>query len=242
MNHMNTIRVGLSVAVLLGVLAISAGCTRPKVPESTQPSVILQEGSTGPNSSYFTDEKGNIIYNKDPNGNAVEHNPGFPPLFEGAQRIYPADDNPGLRESYLVWVPLDSVKQFYIDRLSQQAPSADVSQPSENKNKVQTIEARDKDGRKQVAIFVNPDEGSNAGMKVMLKDFPSQHAVQIVLTTLEATPTGFDPVGTYISPEEVEKWAKEVNARKAAEQARKDAAMKVADEEAKKKNSGGTGK
>ena len=103
-NNFCNKRTGSLIIVVAGLILITVGCVRPKTPESTQPSTIPQEGSTPLNTDYFVNDKGEVIYNTDTTGAAGDHNPSFPPLFEGAQRIFPADDNPAQRESYLALV------------------------------------------------------------------------------------------------------------------------------------------
>ena len=213
----------ITLYTCLSVAIISLSCTRPKSVDTGQQSVVLQEGTTGPNPGYFVSDKGEVVYTDNPSGDADKHNPAFPPLFPGSQRIYPANDNPQLRESYLTRAPLDAIMQFYNDFLDiRKTDYAQQNQLAENFAQVQSIELRDPEGRRQVALFVNKDEGPRGGLKVMMKEFPVQHAVQIILTTVDATPPGLNPIGTYVTPEEVEQWAKEEAARQAEEQRRRE--------------------
>lgn len=225
-------------------LAILPACAKPQPTETGQKSVILEEGSTRPNPDYFITDKGDIIYKSDPSGSPglYKHNPNFPPVFEGAQRVFPSGENPEERESYLTLAPLQTVVDFYKNYLDIR-----LSDPQNNEKLppdfavVQMVESRDPDGRRQVALFVNRDEGPRGGMKVLLKEFPAQKAVQIILTTLDATPPGLNPIGFWITPEEVQKWAEEEARRQAEQRALREKIEQMADEQERARR-GETGK
>ena len=123
-------------------------------------------------------------------------------VFPGAQRIHPAGENPELRKSFITRAPMDAVESFYNDFLAYGVAEPDSAQ-GEPENMVNSISSVD-DNRRQTTLFVNPESGERGAMKVLLKEFPAQHAVQIVHTTLYATPSGLDPVGMYVTPEEID--------------------------------------
>lgn len=225
--------------VILVALLLSVACTRPpQTEEPTQKSTILQEGSTQPNPDYFVSDTGEIIYKGNPSGSNDEHDPTFPVVFAGSQRIYPANDDPKLRESYLTTANLDQVSLFYNQYLDiRNTDYAKTHDLAENFAVVQSIEYKDPDGRRQVAMYVNKAEGPRGGQKVLLKEFPSQHAVQIVLTSVDATPPGMNPVGYWITPEEVEEYRQQAAERAAEEQRKKDEAEQRANEQG---STGGT--
>lgn len=179
-------------------------------PENQEP-VVLEQGSTEQSPDYFVTDEGDVIYEDsrervqgaDP---SAAQNPNFPPLFPGSQRIYPAKEDPALRKSYMTRAPFDAVERFYA-RFLAYGDENGVGE-KEEPTAVNTVSMTD-DGRKSTTLFVNEGDGPRGGMKVMLKEFPVQRAVQIVLTTLSATPPGLDPFGIYVSPEEVGEWAEQ---------------------------------
>jgi hypothetical protein len=221
------------VIVILIALFICAACTRPpQTEEPAQESTILQEGSTQPNPDYFVSDTGEVIYKGNPSGADDEHDPSFPVIFTGSQRIYPANDDPKLRESYLTDSPIDQVRLFYqqyLDiRTTDYVKTHDLAQDFAV---VQSIEFRDPDGRRQVALYVNKNEGPRGGQKVLMQEFPSQHAVQIILTTLDATPPGLNPMGYWITPEEVEEYRRQAAQQQEEEQRKRDEAERSANEQ-----------
>lgn len=220
------------------LLMITISCMKPTVKDEGQKSVILEEGATKVNPDYFVSESGEVIYKGNPSGEPEVHQSKFPPVYPNAQRIYPANDNPQERESYLIKAPLDDIRKYYEDYLDYRKTKEGAEKKlADNFAVVQTIELKDKDGRRQIALFVNKNEGSRGGMKVMLKEFPQEGAVQIVLTTLDASPGGLNPIGVYVSPEEVKEWVKQEEARKAEDKKRREEIKKQADEQEKKRKS-----
>jgi len=208
------------IAIIILVSTITPGCKAPldapKSVVSDEP-VVLDQGSVSKEPGYYVDESGRVIYTdsreKVGDSGASERNPGFPPLFPGAQRIYPAGENSDLRESYITRAPIEAIQEFYWAYLERGVMDPKLETTGE-KSIVNEITSTDPDGRKQTALFINYEEigegeeqPPRAGMKILLKEFPAQHAVQIVLTTLSATPLGLNPVGTWITPEEAERLA-----------------------------------
>ncbi len=192
------------------------GCSKRAQPSSKpqEKPVVLDEGSTTNEPEYFVDDQGRVIY-KDSRTSAQgqsERDSHLAPVFAGSQRIHPAGEDPALRESYITHAPFEAIKEFYIMYLATGRMSVDEAVPAEE-SIVNTIDSKDSDGRCQSALFVNDSGpgggGPRAGMKVMLKEFPAQHAVQIVLTTLEATPPGLSPMGVFVTPEQAQQWADE---------------------------------
>jgi hypothetical protein len=220
MNRKSIILIIIFVILVIAAAVTAFVFTRHKKPsESDQTFTVLEEGSTPPNPDYFTTPEGKIIYNADPSGKNEAHDEKFPPVMAGAQRIYPADEDPNQRESYLTRAALPDIVKFYESYLDvRQTDYAKQATFADNFAVVQKIEMRGKDGRKQAAIYVNKDEGPRGGLKVLLKEFPEQNAVEIILTNVDAKVPGIDPNGQYVSPEQVQKWAKEDAARKAAEE------------------------
>ncbi len=193
-------------------LLVGSACTKPAEPpekDIDEEPIVLEEGSTSQEPEYYIDEEGRVIYSDSRSrlGDDDTRDPAFPPVFVGSQRIYPAGEDPALRESYITKAPYEAIEKFYSDYLNY----GEISPDEESVNDeifVNTINTTDEDGRRQTALFVNESGvgggGPRGGMKVMLKEFPVQHAVQIVLTTLEATPMGINPMGVYVTPEEIE--------------------------------------
>jgi hypothetical protein len=226
-------KIALILLITIPILSTAVGCIRPKAPVAGPASTVLSEGVTPPNPEYFVTDTGEVVYTGDPTGEAGGHDPNFPAVFEGADRIYPANDDPKLRESYLTRAPLDVVSAFYNNYLDIRRDPVymQTATLADDFAVVQSVEMRDSDGRRQAALFVNKDEGPRGGMKVMIKEFPAQHAVQIILTTLDATPPGLNPFGYYASPEDVEKWTTEEAARAAERERQRQEAERQAQEQ-----------
>ena len=203
------------LGILIASLLVFAGCTRPsgQTDQPAEEPVVLEEGSTSEDVGYYIDEEGRLIYTdrRDVAGEDLENAEGIvlPPVFPGAQRIHPAGEDPTLRKSYITRAPFEAVDQFYTEFLTYGDAGADA-ETSDEEIFVNSITSVDED-RRQTTLFVNESDGPRGGLKVILKEFPSQHAVQIVLTTLFATPTGLQPVGSYVTPEEVAQWAEEAD-------------------------------
>jgi hypothetical protein len=201
--------------VILAALAAS-GCSRPaRTPEGAgEEPIVLEQGSTADEPDYFVNEDGEVIYRDSrttlESESEGEQSANLPPVFPGAQRIYPSGDDPHLRRSYLTRAPFEAVSRFYEVWLARgdapdQADEAEEDGEETIVNSITSVE----DGRRQTTFFVNDGDGPRGGMKVILQEYPAQHTVQIVLTTLSATPVGLNPIGTYVTPEEVQQWADE---------------------------------
>jgi len=218
MKRKNQMRI---IVYFVPILMILYGCSseRPVETESEDEPVVLEEGSTADEPEYFVDEDGKVIYRDSRTSLEGEDSEEAEsetelsederlfneiPVFPGAQRIFPSGENQELRKSYITRASIDAVSRFYNNFLAYGEADVDTAE-AEPENLVNTITSVE-DDRHQATLFVNPDEGSRGGMKVLLKEFPAQQAVQIVHTTLSATPAGLDPVGIYVSPEEVEEW------------------------------------
>ena len=199
------------IPLLAITLIFSVGCNRhPKTPATGQQSTVISEGTTPPNPGYYTNEKGEVIYTGPRTADEGQHNPAFPEIYPGSNRVWPAKDDPKARESYLIHADLQAIEDFYTNYLD--IRKSDPSQSgglTDKQGLVQSIDYRDKEGKRQAAMFVNKGEGPRGGMKVMLKEYPEQQAVQIILTDVDSTPPGINPIGQYVSPEEVQEWAKE---------------------------------
>ena len=206
------------VLISCALLLSAPGCSgRTGDGATDEEPTVLEQGSTEQSPDYFVTDTGEIVYRDSrervqgstPSG---AENPSFPPLFPGSQRIYPAKEDPALRKSYVTRAPYEAVEQFYTNYLAYGDETA--GKREEEPTVVNTVNMTD-EGRRSTTLFVNEDDGPRGGMKVMIKDFPAQRAVQIVLTTLSATPPGLDPFGIYVTPEELEEWEK-----RAAEEAK----------------------
>ena len=215
---MNKKKIFLLGAISLLTVAVVHGCARRgSAPgESREEPVVLEEGSTADQPGYYIDEDGRVVYREsrtspEGGGEAGESVIDAIPLFPGVQRIYPSGEDSNLRRSYLTRAPIDAIDQFYNNYLAygEAEPDADMTEPESFVNSITSTE----DGRRQTTLFVNESDGPRGGMKVMLKEFPAQHAVQIILTTLDATPTGLNPIGFYITPEQAQQWAEQSAAR-----------------------------
>jgi len=220
-----------AVAVIL-ILVLSAGCKEPlDAVKSTvdEEAVVIDEGSVSKEREYYVDESGRVIYtdSRELIGESgevpVERDPSLPAIFMGAQRIYPSGEDAELRESYLTRASFEAIEQFYTAYLERGVLNPN-DESTDNVCLLNSIASTDRDGRKQTALFVNydnvpegePQTNARSGMKVLLKEFPDQHAVQIILTTLRETPLGFNPVGVWLTPEEAQQLADEAAEREAA--------------------------
>ncbi len=199
------------------------GCQGAQQTDSDEEPIVLEYGSTEPGSDYIVTDTGDVIYT-DSRSTLVEgesgssHNPDFPPIFPESQRVYPADENPSQRESYITRAPFDVVEEFYGNFFKFGNPEGVETEESLVNPYVQNLSMRDESGKRSTALYINEGGGPRGGMKVLLKDFPSQHAVQIVLTTLDATPPGLNPYGNFLTPEELEVMFAEVEARLAEQE------------------------
>lgn len=219
------------IICFLSILMILYGCSpeRPIETESEDESVVVEEGSTADEPEYFVDEDGKVIYRDSRTSLEGEDSEEAEsetelsederlfneiPVFPGAQRIFPSGENQELRKSYITRASIDAVSRFYNNFLAYGEADIDTAE-AEPENLVNTITSVE-DDRHQATLFVNPDEGPRGGMKVLLKEFPAQQAVQIVHTTLAATPAGLDPVGIYVTPEEVEEWVEQTEEEREA--------------------------
>jgi len=222
-----TVLLFVATAIFL-TLPPTLGCSKRAQPSSKpeEKPVVLDEGSTTNEPEYFVDDQGRVIY-KDSRTSAQgqpERDSHLAPVFAGSQRIHPAGEDPALRESYITHAPFEAIKGFYVVYLASGRVSLDKPVPAEE-SIVNTIDSKDSDGRRQSALFVNdsgPEGGGpRGGMKVMLKEFPAQHAVQIVLTTLEATPPGLSPLGVFVTPEQAQQWADEYRKQQEEEESKR---------------------
>jgi len=204
----------LSLSPVILVALAASGCSRPaRTPEGAgEEPIVLEQGSTADEPDFFVNEDGEVIY-KDSrttlgDESEDEQSANLPPVFPGAQRVYPSGDDPNLRRSYLTRAPFEAVSRFYEVWLARgdAADQADETEEDREETLVNSITSVE-DGRRQTTIFVNDGDGPRGGMKVILREYPAQHTVQIVLTTLSATPAGLNPIGTYVPPEEVQQWA-----------------------------------
>jgi len=187
------------------LILLNAGCS--KEPE------VIGEGSTDDVGGHIIDDEGNVL-RTDPEGEfdpIRDHNPDFAPLFPGAQRVHPAGEDPSLREAYVTRAPFDAVVQFYEIWLGSGITLEPGEAPDEIEavNPVNVLESVDGDKR-QTGLFVNEGIKDRGGLKVMLKEFPGQNMVQIILTTVDATPPGLNPVGMWVSQEEIDEIAEEI--------------------------------
>jgi hypothetical protein len=189
------------IAIAVGVFL--AGCLKPATPPASEEPVVIEQGSTVQQD-----------INDDPT-----HDPDLAPIFPGAQKLPRSEDSADQRESYITRAPYGLVEQFYTEYFKY----GEVHPPEtpENTYNVNTIFSRDPDGRRQTALWVNPDDGPNAGLKVMLKEYETQNGVQIVLTNLEETPPGLNPVGMFLTPEEMNSYLDDYDRQKAEEEAQR---------------------
>ncbi len=212
--------------ILLIIISLPAltGCSAP----SPDPGVedepqLLEQGYVTRDPEYIVDEDGTVYYSDSrtsvENGAENDRNPLLAPPFPGAQRYYPSGENTPDRESYITRAPYEAIEQFYRHYLA--TGSEDPSGGEQPENPVNSILSKDEDERRQTALFVNDADGERGGMKVMLKDFPVQDAVQIILTTLDATPTGLSPTGVYVTSEQVQIWADEYETQQDEYEARR---------------------
>jgi len=209
-----------AIAASLMILLL-IGCTNPTgrtADTEMQPEepVVLEEGSTDDGPGYFVTDDGTVIYEdsrtrlpgqETDSESTNEADENAMPVFPGAQRIYPAGEDPEARQSYMTRAPIDAVAQFYNNYLAYGKTEFDDESSEEGINV--NVVTSEEDGRRQATLFVNESDGPRGGMKVILKEYPAQHAVQIVHTTLDATPVGLNPIGTFVTPEEVAQWAEE---------------------------------
>jgi hypothetical protein len=200
--------------ILLIIIPFPAltGCPEPSAdPGVEEESQLLEQGYVTRDPEYIVDEDGTVYYSDNrtsvENGAENDRNPRLAPPFPGAQRYYPSGENTPDRESYITRAPYEAIEQYYRHYLA--TGSEDPSGGEQPGNPVNSILSKDEDERRQTALFVNDSDGERGGMKVMLKDFPAQDAVQIILTTLDATPTGLSPTGVYVTSEQVRIWAEE---------------------------------
>lgn len=189
------------------------------IPAESAESVVLQEESTPVNPDYYVDENGQIVYmdEKDGSGESTVNSLiASIPVFIGAQRVYPADEDPNRRISYITGADLDTVRTFYQNYLETGDPSGESDISEDDKLIVQSIELKD-EGRKAVTLFLNNDAPRRGGVKIQLIDYPSQRIVQIVHTSLDSTPWQ-QTMGYWASAEEIQEWLE--GSRAAEEEAR----------------------
>jgi hypothetical protein len=186
--------------IFLAVIAVGiflAGCSNPAKPPASEEPVVIEQGST---------VQPDIA--SDPS-----HDPDLAPIFPGAQKLPRSADSDDQRESYITRAPYALVEQYYTEFFKYgEAQPAEIPATTYNVN---TIFSRDTDGRRQTALWVNPDDGPNGGLKVLLKEYETQSAVQIILTDLAETPPGISPVGMYLTPEEMDAYLDDYNRQQA---------------------------
>jgi hypothetical protein len=189
--------------IAFGILL--CGCTGTGRRATEEP-VVLDQGST--TSPEFS------------NTESESHDPSLAPIFPGAQKLNSSGEINETRESYITRAPYDAVEQYYADFLKYGV--TEPPEKPETEYTVNTIASRDENGRRQTAIWVNREEGPNSGLKVMIKEYETQNAVQIILTNLDETPIGFNPVGMYLTPEELDAWLDEYNTQQAEHEAERE--------------------
>lgn len=184
----------LFLAIASGILI--CGCVKPDAerPGAADEPIILEQGSTTRPDLFSND-------------NESPHNPNLAPIFPGSQKINPGEGSVDYRESYITRAPLDAVERFYTEFFMGDDPGN--VEESETEINLNSITSRDNDGRRQTALWLNQEDGSNGGLKVLLKEYESQQAVQIILTNLDETPPGLNPVGMYLTQEEMDAWLDE---------------------------------
>jgi hypothetical protein len=183
--------------------------------------VILAEGSTSQDDGYTITDTGEVIY-RDSRQRLGEsddrHNPDFAPVFPSAQRIFPEDENPGERENYITRAPFNIVEVYYANYLGYGDPNSRSVAEGEDAVHVQTLNMRAPDGHRSTALYLNKESGPRGGLKIFIKDFPDQNGVQIILTTLDASPVGINPFGFFLTPEEAEEMFARMDAEKAEQE------------------------
>lgn len=201
------------IPILLTVLATPACKGRQNaLPPGEEPSVI-EEGTSPETRDYYVNEDGEIIYNDsrerlEQSADGAEELPTWPmpPLFPGAQRIFPADEDARYRRSFITRAPLDAIEQYYTEYL-ETGKHGDGEEDAEAQT-INSITFRDEDGRRSVTMFLNENQGDRGGMKIMIKEFPAHQSVEIIFTNLTAAPWS-SALGYFATPEEVQQWAEE---------------------------------
>jgi len=212
-DHMRGYLKIIVMGLLVLLVMLPSGCTKPASETTTEAeeSVVLDEGSTSRDPEYFIDDEGRVIYTDSRSTietGEEEIDGNLAPVFPGSQRIHPAGEDETQRRSYITRARYEAV-EYYYNRYLATGITDPEEEAGEAENLVNTIASTGEEGNRQTAIFVNDNDGPRGGMKVMLKEFPQLDMVQIVVTTLEATPMGLNPVGMYITPEEMEELTEE---------------------------------
>ncbi|HDS30164.1 MAG TPA: hypothetical protein ENN67_03885 [Firmicutes bacterium] len=242
-------RTGIILILLLntGLLAFMAGCQGNSSigTETADEPVVLAQGSTDDVPGYVITDTGEVIYRD--SRHRLEnpedgHNPDFPPVFPGAQRIFPPNENPSERENYITRAPFEAIEIYYENFLGFGDPELPSLPEGEESVHVQTMKMLDRDGHRSTAMYLNKQSGPRGGLKVLIKDFPDHNGVQIVLTTLDASPVGINPFGYFLTPEEAEKMFAKMEAEEAErERIRKELESRTQNESGSTENSDNTG-
>ncbi len=217
----------LSLLALVLLFGCEGQTADPGEPGADGEPVLLEYGST--DGDTIVTDTGEVIYT-DSRTTLGEHddshNPDFPPVFPAAQRVFPTEEDPSERENYITRAPFDAVEVYYTNFMKFGIAETDNPDEFESDAHVQTFNLTDEEGRKSTAMYVNHGDGTRGGLKVMIKEFPAQQGVQIVLTTLAATPIGLNPFGYYLTPEEMDEMFERLEAEE-AERARIQAEMEA---------------
>lgn len=217
----------LSLFALVLIFGCEGRTDVSKEPGADEEPVLLEYGST--DGDAIVTDTGEVIFTdtRTTLGEIDEsHNPDFPPVFPAAQRVFPAEENPSERENYITRAPFDAVEIYYTNFMKFGIAEPDDPDELESDMYVQTFNMADEEGRKSTAMYLNNGDGPRGGLKVMIKEFPAQQGVQIVLTTLAAVPIGLNPFGYYLSPEEMDEMFEQMEAEE-AERARIQAEMEA---------------
>ena len=186
--------------VSLAFAIVLTGCTRPEKPAGSDEPVVIEQGSTVQPELLSPPSESS-------------HNPDLAPIFPGAQKLNRGQESYDQRESYITNAPYELVEQYYLEFFKYGEVQPD--EIPENETNVNTIVSRGADGMRQTALWVNPDDGPNGNLKVMLKEYGAQNTVQIILTNLDETPPGLNPIGMYLTPEELDAYLEEYHRQQA---------------------------